>query len=105
MGLTKNSINTRPPPKKKLGSDYSITMGLGKNLIRLDPRQKKNLPTVLLWYMGNSIDTRSPSKTIYIFFSGYSNNAWNLKKSISLNDHRKKYICVSDYSTTVVHRT
>ena len=48
MGLEKKSIDTRPPPEKKIiVSDYSTTMndgcmGFRKSLIRRDHNQKNN---------------------------------------------------------------
>ena len=58
----------------------------------------------------SSFGTRFPPKNIfiYIFFlfpATVPTTMMHGKKSISLDSHRNKYIFVSDYSTTVVHRT
>ena len=74
--------------------------------------RKKNLATVYSTFMVHGTWKKTQlaldlhwKKKYSCFRLQYHYDAWNLKKSILLDHHRKKYIFVSDYSVTVMHRT
>ena len=107
-----NSINGRLSTVKKIFSLLVTVLlscvGLRKTLVgTLSSLKKKNiifLVPVLLRYIEKTYLHSIPTEKNDLF-SGYSTKWWMGKKIRLARLSPKKYISVSDYSTSVVHKT
>ena len=80
--------------------------------IRPTIKEKQMLATVHSTFIAHGTSKKklywhsiSTEKKMYSRFRlQYYYDAYDLKKSISLDHHRKKYISVSDFSAAMVHR-
>ena len=109
----KISIDSRPLPEKKefLTTLLLWCMGLRKNVIRLDPCPKKNsgYKTTMVHGTQKKLNWQSipTEKNIHVHFRlQYYYDVCDFRKINLRAPSLKKYIyLVSDYSTTVEHRT
>jgi len=92
---SKSSIDTLPPPKKNVISDYSTTMvhGTWKKFNQTRPSPKKKILTaVLLWYMGLESLQRGATPGYCVTFTEMpAHNASTFLESLMPNLHSNPF--------------